>query len=54
MTGWSNVWKLDKDLNILVNYVADGGYTGISNNLSNGLIYVAAFNLNEIQVFYWI
>ena len=55
MTGHSNVWKVDQDLNILINYKPTGGspvYRGISYNPSNGLIYVVAYaNLNEIQVF---
>ena len=45
MTGRKNVWKVDQDLNILINYEAvgyDGDYNGISYNLSYGLIYVAA------------
>ena len=55
MTGNLNVWKLDQDLNILINYNPTGGtplYRGISYNPSNGLIYVVAYYfLNEIQVF---
>ena len=53
MTGEYNVWKVDQDLNILRNYNPGGGpgYLGISYNPSNGLIYVAAYHLNEIQVF---
>jgi len=54
MTGQSNVWKLDQDLNILINYNPGGStpsYRGISYNPSNGLIYVAARYLIEIQVF---
>ena len=52
MTGNYNVWKLDQDLNILINYNPGGDptYRGISYNPSNGFIYVAAY-LNEIQVF---
>ena len=52
MTGWYNVWKVDQDLNILINYNPGGGpaYPGISYNPSNGLIYVVSY-LNEIQVF---
>ena len=45
--------KLDQDLNILVNY-NPGGYPGfrvISYNPSNGLIYVVAYYVDEIQVF---
>ena len=55
-TGISNVWKVDQDLNILINYNTGGdpGYRGISYNPSNGFIYmyvVAYYNLNEIQSF---
>ena len=54
MTGDYNVWKVDKDLNILINYNPGGNtpnYVGISYNPSNGFIYVAAERLYEIQVF---
>ena len=54
MTGWpNNIWKLDQDLNILINYNPGGTpyYRGISYNPSNGLIYVVAYGLQEIQVF---
>ena len=53
MTGNSNVWKLDKDLNIMINQYLGGspGYRGISYNPTNSLIYVVALNLREIQVF---
>ena len=53
MTGFYNVWKVDQDLNILINYNpgATPAYCGISCNPSNGLIYVVATNINEIQVF---
>ena len=54
MTGYFNVWKVDQDLNILIEYNPTGGkpyYHGISYSPSNGLIYVAAVNLQEIQVF---
>ena len=54
MTGISNVWKVDQDLNILIEYNASGStpyYRGIIYNPSNGLIYVAAQNLNKIQIF---
>ena len=60
MTGLENVWKVDKDLNILRNYNPGGwqGFEGISYNPSNGLIYVAAtqkifvfnFNLKLIRL----
>ena len=53
MTGRDNVWKVDKDLNIFINYNPGGDpyYGGISYNPSNVLIYVASDNLKEIQVF---
>ena len=46
MTGDFNVWKLDQDLNILIQYNATGaprGYRGISYNPSKGLIYVVGY-----------
>ena len=53
MTGYFNVWKLDQDLNILINYNPGGNpsYRGISYKPSNSLIYVVASSLKEIQVF---
>ena len=53
MTGQYDVWKEDKDLNILINYNRGGNlwYRGISYNPSNGLIYVVAWNFVEIQIF---
>ena len=56
MTGDYNVWKLDQDLNILIQYNATGaprGYRGISYNPSKGLIYVVGYYywLREIHVF---
>ena len=55
MTGQWNVWKVDQDLNILINYEPNDGvfpyYAGISYNPSNGLINVVASFLHEIQVF---
>ena len=52
MTGDYNVWKLDKDLNILIEYNPSGypSYRAISYNPSNGFIYVAANTFSEIQV----
>ena len=52
MTGDYNVWKLDKDLNIMINYNPGGYpvYRGISYNPSNGFFYVGAWVLKEIQV----
>ena len=55
MTGQYNVWKLDQDLNILINYYGGRNprYRRISYNPSISFIYVvaAAPNLYEIQVF---
>ena len=54
MTGTYNIWKVDQDLNILINYNPTGGdpdYLGLSYNPSNGLIYVVSYGLKEIQVF---
>ena len=57
MTGSYNVWKVDQDLNILIEYNPGDnrpyypGYRGISYNPSNGLINVASFYFNEIKVF---
>ena len=59
MSGDKNVWKVDQDLNILINYNYGGvvpvygtpGYVGISYNPSNGLIYVVSWYLQEIDVF---
>ena len=53
MTGEFNVWKVDKDLNILIEYYPGGYpyYRGISYNPSNGFIYVASYKFYEIQVF---
>ena len=54
VTNQFNISKLDKDLNILRNYNSTGvdpRYRGISYNPSNWLVYVAAADLNEIQVF---
>ena len=48
MTGQYNVWKVDKDSNILINNNQAGGipeYRVISFNPSNNLIYVAAQGL---------
>ena len=53
MTGYYSVWKVDEDLNILIEYNTGGypWYRGISYNPSNGLIYVVSVYSNEIQVF---
>ena len=49
MTGASEIWKLDKDLNFLKQIT--GNYHGVYSNSSNGLIYVAAQTFMEIHVF---
>ena len=52
MTGDVNILKLDQDLNILIEYYAiNTAHIGISYNPSNGLLYVEAYWLKEIQVF---
>ena len=53
MTGHHNVWKVNQDFNISINYNPGDSpiYTGLSYNPSNGLIYVVSYMLNEIQVF---
>ena len=54
MTGRDNVWKLDQDLNILIQYNSriNPHYRGISYNPSNGSIYVLSYWLyHMIQVF---
>jgi hypothetical protein len=55
MTGSSNIWKLDKDLNILIQFNSTGNntskYRGIYYNSKNGFIYAAPMSLTEIQVF---
>ena len=56
MSGSYDVWKVDKDLTVLINYNynqagSNAKYLGISYNPSNSLIYVAASMLNEIHVF---
>jgi hypothetical protein len=55
MTGNTYIWKLYKDLNILIQYNSTGStspnFRGIYYNSSNGFIYVAPVNLKEIQVF---
>jgi hypothetical protein len=54
LTGNTNIWKLDKDLNILIQYTSTGiypNYRGIYYNSSNRFIYVAPMSLTEILVF---
>ena len=57
-TGYKNIWKLDQNLNILIQYTATGFstspgpyYMGIYYNSTNNLIYVAPNSLNVIEVF---
>ena len=53
MTGEVNVWKLDENLNVLIEYNPNGPspwFRGISYTPSNGLLYVVAYNLNFIHV----
>ncbi len=54
MAGGLNIWKLDEELNILIQYISNGTYPnfrGIYYNSSNRFIYVAPNRLTEIQVF---
>ena len=54
MIGSFNAWKVDQDLNILINYDPVGDpayYRGISYNPANDLIYVVGWNSQEITVF---
>ena len=54
MTGNSNVWKLDQNLNTLIEYNPTGtfsGYRGLYFNSTNGFLYVATENLTLIHVF---
>jgi hypothetical protein len=55
MTGNANIWKLDKDLNILFQFTSTANttskYRDIYYNSKNGFIYVAPYVLTEIQVF---
>jgi hypothetical protein len=51
MTGSLNIWKLDKDLNILIKYSSNLFYRGIYYNSTIGFIYVAPNSLTELQVF---
>ncbi len=53
ITGYSNVWKTDKYLNILITHNESGGanYNGIYYNCSDNLIYVAPRAYSYIQVF---
>ena len=53
MTGDFNVWKLDENFNILIQYKVpvNSSYRGIYFNLTKSLLYVAPYNLKHIHVF---
>ena len=54
-SGQENIWKLDQNLNILIQYNASNGtipiYRGIYYNCTNNFIYIAPRALNVIHVF---
>jgi hypothetical protein len=53
-TGNINIWKLDPNLNILIQFNATGtspNYRGIYINSTNNLIYTAPYSFNVIHVF---
>jgi len=53
-TGDKNIWKLDQNLNILIQFNATGtspNYRGIYINSTNNLIYTAPYSFNVIHVF---
>ena len=53
MSGYSNIWKVDKDLNALIQFNATSSpsYRGIYYNVTNGFIYIAPLSLTVIHVF---
>ena len=53
LTGQSNIWKLDLNLNVLIQYTATVTvwYRGLYFNSTNRLLYVAPYALTEIHVF---
>ena len=54
MTGDRNIWKLDQDLTVLIQYNATGNlwYRGLFYNSTNGWLYVAPNNnFTVIHVF---
>jgi hypothetical protein len=54
MTGHNNIWKLDKDLNVLIHYNATASnpkYRGIYYDSKRSYIYVAPVNFQVIQEF---
>ena len=53
-TGYINIWKLDENLNILIQYDATAStpqYQGIYYNSTNNFIYISAYNLRVVDVF---
>ncbi len=54
ITGNSNIWKTDQQLNVLIQYNSTGSssfYRGLYYSSTNDLIYVASYNLQMIHVF---
>ena len=53
MSGNMNLWKLDENLNTLIQYNATGssGYRGLYFDSTNRFFYVGSYNLTEIKVF---
>jgi hypothetical protein len=51
ITGDENIWKTDKNLNVLKTYNESGRYRGIYFNSTENLIYVASKLYTYIQVF---
>ena len=52
MSGNLHLWKLDKDLNVLIQYNATGtGYRSLYLNSTNKFLYVTPHYLTEIHVF---
>ncbi len=52
ITGQNNIWKTDKNLNILITYNGSGAsYRDINFNLTENLIYVAPMSRTYLEVF---
>jgi hypothetical protein len=51
ITGGSNIWKTDKNLNILKTHNESGNYRGIYFNLTENIIYVAPIAYTYLQFF---
>jgi hypothetical protein len=52
ITGDDNIWKTDKNLNILITYNGSGSvYRDINFNLTENLIYVAPMSCTYLEVF---